>query len=57
MQTGLMQFLRRIRMAGDTIFAIGAFAYVYFVIDLIFERPKTERLRTAVPEIAIQEAS
>src|SRR5215831_8715129 len=31
MQTGVMQFLWWMRMAGDTIFAIGAVAFGYFV--------------------------
>ena len=43
-QTGVMQFLRWMRMAGDTVFAIGAVAFGYFVLKLIFRHPKTEKL-------------
>jgi hypothetical protein len=32
------------RMAGDTVFAIGAVAFGYFVLKLIFRHPKTEKL-------------
>ncbi len=35
MQTGVMQTLRWMRMFGDTIFAIGAFAFVWFAINLM----------------------
>jgi nitric oxide reductase subunit B len=35
MQTDLMQFLRWMRLFGDTIFAIGAVAFVYFALDII----------------------
>ena len=44
MQTAVMQFLRWIRMAGDTVFAIGAVAFGYFVLKLIFRHPKTKKL-------------
>ena len=52
MQTTLMQILRWVRIVGDTLFAIGAFAYVYFVFDLIFRRPKTRRVIGVVPATA-----
>jgi len=52
MQTGLMQLLRWMRMVGDTIFGLGAFAFVYFVFDLLIRRPKRERIIAAVPERA-----
>jgi nitric oxide reductase subunit B len=53
MQTDLMQFLRWMRMVGDTIFGLGAIAFVCFVLGLILRRPRTERLTTAVvPETA-----
>jgi nitric oxide reductase subunit B len=40
MQTELMQFLRWMRLFGDTIFAIGAVAFVYFAIGIMIrERP------------------
>ncbi|MEO7673900.1 MAG: nitric-oxide reductase large subunit [Pyrinomonadaceae bacterium] len=35
MQTELMQTLRWMRMVGDTIFAVGAAAWVWFAIDLM----------------------
>jgi nitric oxide reductase subunit B len=35
LQTDLMQTLRWMRMIGDTIFAVGAIAFVYFALDLI----------------------
>src|SRR5215470_16061870 len=44
MQTGVMQFLRWMRMAGDTIFAIGAVAFGYFVLRLIFRNSKAGKL-------------
>ncbi len=40
MQTEFMQFLRWMRLFGDTVFAIGAIAFVYFAIDIMRrERP------------------
>jgi nitric oxide reductase large subunit len=44
MQTNVMRFLRWMRMAGDTVFAIGAVAFGYFVLKLIFRHPKTKKL-------------
>ena len=38
MQTPLMQTLRWMRLFGDTIFAIGAVAFVWFTLGLIFKR-------------------
>lgn len=53
MQTEVMQFFRWMRVLGDTVFAIGAFAFVWFSIDLIFKRPKAEPQEVpAVPEAA-----
>lgn len=40
MQTELMQFLRWMRVLGDTVFAIGAFAFVWFALGLIFKKGK-----------------
>ncbi len=42
MQTDLMQFLRWMRLFGDTIFAIGAAAFVWFAIGLIFAKKNPE---------------
>jgi nitric oxide reductase subunit B len=39
MQTDLMQTLRWMRMIGDTMFALGAVSFVYFVINLMWQRP------------------
>ncbi len=36
MQTDVMQLLRWMRMIGDTIFAVGAVAFVWFALNLIF---------------------
>jgi nitric oxide reductase subunit B len=52
MQTEVMQFLRWMRMAGDTVFAIGAIAFVYFAVNLIFRPQKKEKIIAAVPETA-----
>jgi nitric oxide reductase subunit B len=39
MQAGIMQALRWMRMIGDTVFAVGAIAFVVFAIDLIVRKP------------------
>src|SRR5215813_12281498 len=52
MHTDIMQFLRWMRMAGDTVFAVGALAFVYFVLKLMFRPPKSERVPVALPEAA-----
>lgn len=39
MQTDLMQTLRWMRMIGDSIFALGAIAFVYFALNLMWQRP------------------
>jgi nitric oxide reductase large subunit len=44
MQTDIIQLLRWRRMAGDTIFAIGAAAFGYFVLKLIFRHSKAGKL-------------
>jgi nitric oxide reductase subunit B len=44
MQTDLMQWLRWMRIFGDTIFGIGAFAFVWFAIGLIFKLGKADRI-------------
>ena len=40
MQTPVMQTLRWMRLFGDTIFAIGAVAFVWFALGLIFKHEK-----------------
>jgi nitric oxide reductase subunit B len=44
MQTGVMQFFRWMRVVGDTAFAAGAVAFVWFAIGLIFAKPKPEKI-------------
>jgi nitric oxide reductase large subunit len=50
MQTELMQTLRWMRMIGDTIFALGAISFVYFALDLMWQRP--EKKAAIVPAAA-----
>ena len=40
MQTDMMQFLRWMRVVGDTVFAFGAVGFVWFALDLIFRKGK-----------------
>ncbi|HYJ90333.1 MAG TPA: nitric-oxide reductase large subunit [Pyrinomonadaceae bacterium] len=42
MQTDLMQTLRWMRLFGDSIFAIGAVAFVWFAINLMLRKPQAE---------------
>lgn len=55
MQTEIMQILRWMRMLGDTVFGVGAAAFVWFALGLIFSRPGRERASAA--EIAATEAA
>jgi nitric oxide reductase subunit B len=50
MQTDLMQTLRWMRMIGDTIFALGAISFVYFALNLMWQRP--DKKATTVPAVA-----
>ncbi|MGI9166361.1 MAG: hypothetical protein ACR2G5_08245 [Pyrinomonadaceae bacterium] len=50
MQTDLMQTLRWMRMIGDTIFALGAISFVYFALNLMWQRPET--ITASVPAVA-----
>jgi nitric oxide reductase subunit B len=43
-QTDVMQFFRWMRIVGDTVFAAGAVAFVWFAIGLIFAKPKPEKI-------------
>jgi nitric oxide reductase subunit B len=54
MQTELMQTLRWMRMIGDTIFALGAIAFVYFALNLMWQRPakKPAIIPTKIPAAA-----
>jgi len=51
MQTDLMQTFRWMRMIGDTIFALGAISFVYFALNLMWQRPvkKTAMVPTNSP--------
>jgi nitric oxide reductase subunit B len=40
MQTPIMQAFRWMRGIGDTVFAAGAVAFVWFTLDLILRKPK-----------------
>ena len=44
MQTELMQTLRWMRVFGDTIFGIGAFAFVWFALNLIIKKGEVENI-------------
>jgi nitric oxide reductase subunit B len=50
MQTNLMQTLRWLRMIGDTIFALGAIVFVYFALNLMWQRP--DKKAATAPEAA-----
>jgi nitric oxide reductase subunit B len=51
MQTDLMQTLRWLRMIGDSIFALGAISFVYFALNLMWQRParKAVTVPTKIP--------
>jgi len=55
LQTDLMQTLRWMRMIGDTVFAVGAVAFVYFAFDLIVRQRSAKvpaRAEAPVVELA-----
>jgi nitric oxide reductase subunit B len=54
MQTDLMQTLRWMRMIGDSIFALGAISFVYFALNLMWQRPakKAAIVSTNLPAAA-----
>ncbi|MBK9707055.1 MAG: nitric-oxide reductase large subunit [Acidobacteria bacterium] len=47
MQTSVMQYLRWMRVIGDTIFAVGAIAFVYFTLNLIIQTAKRKSINAA----------
>ena len=49
MQTSIMQTLRWMRLFGDTVFAIGAIAFVWFAINLMIRRKGYEPAMIAEP--------
>lgn len=53
MQTDLMQTLRWLRMIGDTIFAPGAISFVYFALDLMWQRPEKKALTLPAPAAVV----
>ena len=48
MQTDMMQFLRWMRVVGDTVFAVGAIAFVWFALDLIFAKLIKRKFRQVI---------
>jgi nitric oxide reductase subunit B len=54
MQTPVMQTLRWMRLFGDTIFAVGAIAFVWFAIGLVFSRG--QRVPVVVGDLAEEAA-
>lgn len=51
MQTDLMQTLRWLRMIGDSIFALGAIAFVYFALNLMWQRPEKKAPTIPLAEV------
>ncbi|HEX6124369.1 MAG TPA: nitric-oxide reductase large subunit [Pyrinomonadaceae bacterium] len=49
MQTSLMQTLRWMRLFGDTVFAIGAIAFVWFAVELMIRKQEPEPALVAEP--------
>jgi nitric oxide reductase large subunit len=47
-----MQTLRWLRMIGDTVFALGALSFVYFTLDLIWQRPARKKRPIPAAEVA-----
>ena len=43
MQTDVMQTLRWMRMIGDTVFAVGAVAFVWFALGIMFRKGEKQR--------------
>ena len=56
MQTELMQTLRWMRMVGDTVFAIGAVAWVWFAINLMITKGDPQPASEELPSGTIPEA-
>ena len=48
MQTTVMQTLRWMRMVGDTIFAIGAVAFVWFALGIMFRKGEKQRAASTI---------
>ncbi|MGE3953508.1 MAG: hypothetical protein AB7F88_19665 [Pyrinomonadaceae bacterium] len=49
MQTDLMQTLRWMRLFGDTVFAVGAVAFVWFALKLMLTPGKTDEGPVSLP--------
>ena len=49
MQTSVMQALRWMRLFGDTVFAIGAIAFVWFAVELMIRKQEPEPAIVAEP--------
>ena len=56
LQTPVMQGFRWMRVIGDTVFAAGAVAFVWFALDLILRKPKTQPISTEIPIPVLTEA-
>ncbi|MFL6375713.1 MAG: nitric-oxide reductase large subunit [Pyrinomonadaceae bacterium] len=57
LQTPIMQDFRWMRVFGDTLFAAGAVAFVWFALDLILRKPRTQEtpVGTVAPVLPIPE--
>jgi nitric oxide reductase subunit B len=49
MQTSVMQTLRWMRLFGDTVFAIGAIAFVWFAVELMIRKQEPGVVLVAEP--------
>jgi len=56
LQTPIMQGFRWMRVLGDTLFAAGAVAFVWFALDLILRKAKTQPIATEIPIPVLTEA-
>jgi nitric oxide reductase large subunit len=57
MQTPIMQNFRWARVIGDTLFAAGAVAFVWFALDLMLRKPKTQPITSEAPTPVLAEAA
>jgi nitric oxide reductase subunit B len=56
LQTPIMKDFRWMRAIGDTLFAAGALAFVWFTLDLILRKPKAQPVITELPIPVLTEA-
>lgn len=57
LQTPIMQNFRWMRVVGDTLFAAGAVAFVWFALDLMLRKPRTQPIVTEAPAPVLAEAT